>query len=547
MAETTAALPMSLEGFAQLQSRQKIVAMVSAAAIVAALVGAWLWAKQPDYAVLFSNLSDKDGGSIVSALSQQNVPYKFSEGGGAILVPSGQVHDVRLRLASIGLPKGGMVGFELMETQKLGISQFAEQVNYQRALEGELARSIQSLAAVQAARVHLAIPKQSAFLRDGQNPSASVLLNLHPGRTLDAGQISGIVHLVSSSVPQLAAESVTVVDQGGNLVSGMKDRQRISGLDPTQLDYVQQLEKSYIQRIEGILTPITGRGNVRAQVTADVDFSQVEQTAETYKPNGTPEANAIRSQQSSESASRDPGAAGIPGALSNQPPVPATAPITAPSAPGTPAVSGAQPPNNTRKDATVNYELDKTTRHIRSPTGTVKRLSVAVAVNHKQLTGSDGKLSSKPLSENELKQITDLTREAMGYNKERGDTLNVANTPFETIVREVLPDTPLWKDPSVISLAKEIGRYLLFGALATWLFFGVVRPFLREIAARAAAEREQRRLTAAQESGVAGHLPAPAGAALRFDQKLLEAKTLAKQDPKLVANVIRDWVDGRER
>ena len=559
MAESAAVLPMSLQGFAQLPSRQKIAAMVSAAAIVAALAGAWLWAKQPDYAVLFSNLSDKDGGAIVAALSQQNVPYKFSEGGGAILVPSGQVHDARLRLASQGLPKGGMVGFELMETQKLGISQFAEQVNYQRALEGELARSIQSLAAVQAARVHLAIPKQSGFLRSEQKPSASVLVNLHAGRLLDSGQVAGIVHLVSSSVPQLVADNVTVIDQNGNLVSGLRDPLRGAGLDPNQLKYVQELEKGYIQRIEGILVPIAGPGNVRAQVSADVDFSETEQTAESYKPNGAADTNAIRSQQSSESASREPGAAGVPGALSNQPPAPATAPITTPPAPGTPtgqpasaagqagAVAAAsQPPLNMRKESTTNYEVDKTIRHVRQPTGTVKRLSVAVVVNHRRLVAPDGKISAKPLSEAEMKQINELTREAMGFSKDRGDTLNVANTPFETGAREVLPETPFWKDPGVISLARELGKYLLFGGLAAYLFFGVGRPFLRDMAQRAERDWETRELTAPPEA-TAGRLPGAAAGMLSYDQKLLGAREIAKQDPQLVATVIKDWVGGNER
>lgn len=553
MAETTAVvLPNSLQGFTQLSMRNKLIAMVGAAALIAALVGGWMWAKQPDYVVLFSNISDQDGGAIVSALTQQNVPYKFTEGGGAILVPSSQVHDLRLRLAAQGLPRGGMVGFELMEGQKLGISQFAEQVNYQRALEGELARSIQSLAAVQAARVHLAIPKQSAFLRDTQKPTASVLVNLQPGRALDAAQIAGIVHLVASSVPQLETDHVTVVDQSGTLLSAGNDAMRMAGLDASQLSYVKEIEKSYVQRIEAILSPITGTDNVRAQVAADVDFSQTEQTAETFKPNSAPESNVMRSTQSVETLSREPGAAGVPGALSNQPPVPATAPLTTPPAPGTPAgkagqTAPAQPPLSSHKESTVNYEVDKTIKHVRQSMGSIRRLSVAVVVNHKQIIGSGGKVTAKALSDAELKQINDLTREAMGFNKERGDTLNVANTPFDPGSRELLPEVPLWKDPSVISFAKELGKYLLFGGLAAYLFFGVVRPFLRNLAASAKATRELNQL----ELATPGALPSPGHAsatdAVGYDQKLLNARQLAKQDPKLVANVIKDWVGGNEQ
>ncbi len=338
-AAQTVILPFSLEILSSLSPIQKLGALVTLAFAIALLVGAWMWTRSIDYSVLFSNISERDGGQIIVSLQQMNVPYKFSEGGGAILVPAGLVHDARLKLASQGLPKGGLVGFEVMENQKLGSSQFLEQINYQRALEGELARSIQSLQAVQGARVHLAIPKSSAFLRDEQKPTASVVLNLHPGRSLEASQVAGIVHLVSSSVPQLNPASISVIDQNGNLISQNQDLARDAGLDPTQLKYLREVETSYIKRIEAILDPVAGTGNVRAQVTADLDFSQTEQTAESYKPNPSPEA-AIRSQQSAESGSTTPGATGVPGALSNQPPVPATAPKTTPPPPPTPLAPG---------------------------------------------------------------------------------------------------------------------------------------------------------------------------------------------------------------
>ena len=548
MAPSTAALPLSLQGFNQLSTQQKLIGVVATAALLAVVAAVWLWARQPSYAVLFSNLSDRDGGAIIAALQQQNVPYRFSEGGAAVLVPANQVHDARLRLASQGLPKGGSVGFELMESQKLGISQFAEQINYQRALEGELARSIQSLAAVQGARVHLAMPKQTGFLRDEQKPTASVLVNLYAGRSVDGGQVAGIVHLVSSSVPNLSADRVTVVDQNGNLLSALRDALHTAGLDPTQIKYVQEVEASYIRRIESILSPITGTGNVRAQVAADVDFSQAEQTAETYKPNGTPENASVRSQLNSESLSRDAGPAGIPGALSNQPPAPATAPVT--TAAG--AVTGqtttapvSAPPLNSRKESTVNYELDKTIRHVRQPVGAVKRLSVAVVVNHKRMTDAAGKSVAKPYSDVEMRQINDLTREAMGFNKERGDTLNIANTPFEAGQKSAASaEAPFWQDPSLISLAQDIGKYLVLGGLGAYLFFGVARPYVRDLARRAEAARQARNV-AQDEDGV---LSMRGGAAaLSYDQKLLGARELAKQDPKLVANVIKDWVGGNER
>ena len=329
---------------ARLSGQQKIVLMVAIAGVIALLVASSTWLKQADYRILFSNISERDGGSIIAALEQMNVPYRFSDSGSAILVPGGKVHEVRLRLASQGLPKGGAVGFELMENQKFGISQFAEQVNYQRGLEGELARTIQSIAAVQGARVHLAIPKPTVFVREEMKPSASVMLSLYPGRTLEASQIAGIQNLVAASVPSLAASSVTLIDQSGAMLSQLKSKLTEAGLDATQIKYVQELEANAIKRVEDILMPLLGKGNAHVQIAADVDFSQSEQTAETHRPNTTPPDIAIRSQQTSESANGSPSAQGIPGALTNQPPVPATAPLTTPAVPGPGGTTAANPP-----------------------------------------------------------------------------------------------------------------------------------------------------------------------------------------------------------
>ncbi|MBL8490781.1 MAG: flagellar M-ring protein FliF [Rhodocyclaceae bacterium] len=540
MAEAAAqAFPFSFEALNRLSTRQKAGAMVAIALGVALLAAAWLWARTPSYGVLFSNLSERDGGQIVTALQQQNIPYKFSEGGGAILVPATQVHDIRLRLASQGLPKGGFVGFEVMETQKLGASQFVEQVNYQRALEGELSRTIATISAVQGARVHLAIPKQTAFLRDEMKPSASVLLNLQPGRSLEAAQVAGIVHLVSSSVPQLSPTAVSVVDQNGNLIS-KKDSAKDTGLDPNQSKFTREIEENTVRRIEAILAPLVGEGNVRAQVTADVDFSLVDQVAETYKPNPTPDT-AIRSQQTAESGTTQPNAAGVPGALSNQPPVPATAPVTAPPAPGTPATgpggTAVQPLNYTR-NATTNYELDKTVRHTRGQPGVIRRLSVAVVLNHKKAAGK-----SVGLSEPELKQANDLVREAMGFNKDRGDTLNVVNAPF-TASDAAAPSTPVWKDPEMQAGGKEALKWLAFAVLAFLLWTRVFKPLFDRLVAAAAEARE----AGQAEPGLAmagdgHHVPGERG----FDEKLAAAREIARKDPKLVANLIREWIGGGEQ
>ncbi|HYC42138.1 MAG TPA: flagellar basal-body MS-ring/collar protein FliF [Noviherbaspirillum sp.] len=516
--------------------------MLGVAAVVGVMSGVWMWSQQPDYRVLFSNFSDRDGGAIVAALQQSNVPYKFADGGSAILVPANQVHDVRLRLASQGLPKGGNVGFELMENQKLGVSQFLEQVNFQRALEGELARSIQAVGAVQAARVHLALPKASVFVRDQQKPTASVLLNLHAGRTLDPQQVSAIVHLVASSVPDLPTKNVTVVDQNGNLLSETGNKNS-NGLDPTQLKYVQELQQSIVKRIESIVTPIVGPNNVRAEATADVDFSHSEQAAETYKPNGTPNASTIRSQQTSESQSNSAlGAAGVPGALSNQPQPNATAPIA--GAPQASTTGAAAPSGNVQKDMTVNYEVDKTVRYVQQPMGGIKRLSVAVVVNYKKEVAKDGKVTMKPLSDAEKAQINDLVKEAMGFNKDRGDSLNVVNSPFAGAEKEEIPEVPIWKRPEAIDMGLSGGKYLLGIGILAYLFFGVLRPLFRRIMATfeppSPAVEEDAVVHISNEVEPMGQKPRS------YQDNLEAAKTLARNDPKMVANVVKAWVGTNE-
>lgn len=547
-AEQTASFPFSLESLNRLTPNQKLGGMVAIAFAIAIVAGSWLWSKNIDYSVLFSNVSERDGGQIIASLQQMNIPYKYSEGGGAILVPATHVHDARLKLASQGLPKGGLVGFEVMESQKLGASQFLEQINYQRALEGELARSIQSLQAVQGARVHLAIPKSSAFLRDEQKPTASVILNLHPGRVLEPSQVSGIVHLVSSSVPQLPPSSVSVIDQSGSLISQNTDPLREAGLDPNQLKYVRELESTTSRRIEAIIEPVIGAGNVHAQVAADIDFAQSEQMAELYKPNPSPET-AIRSQQTAETGNPLPAAMGVPGALSNQPPAPATAPITTPAAPGTPGATqntgNPAPGASLSRNATTNFELDKTIRHTKGTAGSIKRLSVAVVVNfRKGPPDKDGKAKMLPLSATEIQQINDLVREAMGYNKERGDTLNVANVSFNISDKEVVPDTPIWKNPELLAMGRESWKYLVVVFVAFFLWNKMIKPLFGAWV-KAAEEKHQLALELAKEqaaqAAAAEHPPAHG-----YDSKLAGARELAKQDPKLVANVIKEWVGGNE-
>ena len=553
-AASQAVLAPKIMGMAQGPGGRKFLLMLGIAAVVAIMAGVWMWGQQPDYRVLFSNFSDRDGGAIVASLQQMNVPYKFAEGGTAILVPANQVYEARLKLASQGLPKGGNVGFELMENQKLGVSQFLEQVNFQRALEGELARSIESISTVQSARVLLALPKSSVFIREQQKPTASVLLNLQPGRILDQQQVSAIVHLVASSVPELPTKNVTIVDQNGNLLSDSSANVGANGLDPSQLKYIQELQRSIVKRVESIITPIVGANNVHAEATADVDFSHSEQAAETYRPNQTPDAASIRSQQTNETINAgNANATGVPGALSNQPPAPATAPINAPAAKTTtPAAASTTPPSNTQKESTVNYELDKTIRYVQQPMGGLKRLSVAVVVNFRNTTDKAGKIISRPLTAAEKTQITDLVKEAMGYNQQRGDTLNVVNSPFAGTEKELIPDMPLWKQPENIQLAKDIGKYLIAIAVLLYLFFRVLKPMLGKLSADADARAA---LPAPDADDVVhlSHMSADGElmeltthGVLGYQQNLEIAKQLAKQDPKVVANVVKTWVNGNE-
>ena len=523
----------------ELSQRQKLSAAAAIAIAIALLVGLWLWSRTPDYAVLFSNLEERDGGAIVTALQQQNVPYRFAPGGGAILIPSAMVHEVRLRLAAQGLPKGGLVGFELMENQKLGVSQFHEQVNFQRALEGELARTIQSIGTVASARVHLAMPKQSGFLRDEQKPTASVLVNLRPGRTLDPAQVSGVVHLVSSSVPRLANDNVSVIDQNGTLLTTRSDPLRTAGLDATQLDYVRNLEAGYIRRIETILAPIVGADNFKAQVTADVDFDQVEQTAETYKPNPSAE-QAIRSQQTNEQTTREPAAQGVPGALTNQPPAPATAPITSPEIAGGSSPAGA--PLNSNRASTINYELDRTIQHTRQALGQVRRLSVAVVVNQRTETLPNGQTRAVPLTDEESTRLTNLVREAVGYNQARGDSLNVSNAPFAAPDASVDAAVPAWKDPQMLELGKELLKYGVGLLALAFVYFGVVRPLIRNVAP---AHKDTPAFDEDGDDGVIVQLNA-GPPSLTFDDKLSRAKEVAKSDPKMIANLIKDWMGAND-
>lgn len=532
------------------QIGSKLFLLAGMAAVIAVMVVFWLWSQQPDYRVLFSNFSDKDGGAIVAALDKMNVSYKLSDSGTAILVPASQVHQARLKMASQGLPKGGNVGFELLEKQQFGVSQFVEQVNFQRGLEGELERSIQAIDAVESAIIHLAIPKQSVFVRDQQKPTASVLVNVLPGRNLDANQVSAVVHLVASSVPHLPATNVTVVDQNGNLLSDTSKKRGAKHLDPSQLKYINELQQSIARRVESIIAPIVGPGNVRAEASAEIDYSSSEQADEIYKPNQNTADVAVRSMQSNESSTQDGSAVGgVPGALSNQPPEDATAPITTEEGEAT-TVAAAAVPLKSQKNTTTNFEVDKTVRYEQQQMGGIKRLNVAVVVNNMPVVDAEGNTTYRPLTDAEKQQINDLARQAMGFNQERGDALAVVNSAFATTAVEPMPEVAIWQNPQTIEYGKDALRFLVGIIVLLMLYKKILKPMFTKLTEPIALPAP---FQTAQGQGSLESLNSGNGEAMMenntqvissYNQSIDAAKQMATDNPRMVASVVSGWTSG---
>lgn len=544
---------------AQLRGNPLIPLLIVGAASIAIVVALLMWARSPEYRVLYSNLGEADGGRIISELDSRGVPYRFSEGGQALLVPGDQVHGLRLQLAEQGLPRGGNVGFELMDDQAFGISQFAEQVNFQRGLEGELARSMESLGPVERARVHLALAKQSVFVRDREPAKASVILTLHAGRLLGDGQVNAIVHMVSSSVPELAAEDVTVVDQSGRLLSMHSTNGR--DLDGTQLDYIDEVERSYQRRIENILVPLLGRDNVRAQVAAQIDFSRREETSERYGPNQPPNEAAVRSRQSSLAYNGgDDLARGIPGALSNTPPGTAPSPIELPEAEegeegDEGEENGPQALNNLRQDDVTNYEVDRSVAHVQHRLGQVQRLSAAVVVNFRDDVDENGAPTRVALAPEEIAQIERLVRQAMGFSTARGDAIEVVNSPFSRV--DAGEDAPQWwQSPQVHQMALTLGRYLLAALAALLLYLLILRPLIKRHTQAPAALPQPGPTLRAQVGD--GDEPSPVAAeseeetypsprrrkrkSSAYEQNLSDLREMAHEDPRMVAMIVRSWM-----
>jgi flagellar M-ring protein FliF len=536
---------------AGLDQAQKLRLGIGIVLFVAIGIVGLMMGRQAEWRVLYANLPDKDGGAVVAQLSQMNIPYQYAAGGGAILVPADKVYDTRLKLASQGLPKGAVTGFELMDTaNRFGMTQFQERLTFQRGLEGELTRTIQTMASVQSARVHLALPNQNGFFREQQKPSASVLVSLNAGRSLDRGQLAGIVHLVSSSVPEMDPKAVSVLDDSGKLLSTPAESDGGMGADAQQLQYVQQIEQLYSSRIMDILEPVVGRQNVRAQVTAELDFSQTESTSELFKPNQAPDSTAIRSQQVMESGADAAGAnppTGVPGATTNQPPGPTVAPING-AAQTLVAAGAGTVGTGGRRESVINYEVDKTIRVVRGGTGMVKRISAAVILNHQTITDAKGKTTTTAMSDAQLEQMTALVRETIGFSKDRGDSINVVTAPF---TKEKINADPLpwWQQPELLDLARSLAwplGTLLFGAL---VLMGAVRPALKVMARPLPAQTERMGQLDAIEADEPARplLSAPVNKPAepnQADLALEDARKLTRDNPAAVANIVKTWMNG---
>jgi flagellar M-ring protein FliF len=520
-------------GFGALPALRQVGLMVGLAVSVALGVTVAMWSQTPNYSMLYGGLSAKEMSQVTQALDAAAIKYELESGNGSVLVAADRIHEARMKLASIDLAVGGEVGFEIMEKEQgFGSSSFLQKARYNRAIEGELAQSISKLNIVESARVHIAIPKQSVFARLNSKPTVSVVLKLNGGRRLDEMQVAGIVNMVASSVPELEAEQVTVIDQRGRLLSSTGGDSNME-LSSTQFEYRRKLEERYVQSILNIVGPIVGIDGVRSQVVADVDFTTQEQTTESYQP----DQNALRSEQLyEEKGSMNSAASGIPGALTNQPPAAGTTE-------GVITEGEAEAVTNMNKTtrAIRNYEMDRTISHTRQSPASLKRLSVAVLLDHRSIYGNRGAVTKEPLTEEEIQRITSLVKEAVGLDEARGDTINIVNTPFQQpAIVEPIPEAPLWEQPWVLSLARQ----LLGGLAVLVIAFGILRPMLNKLATQgrpALASGQGGQLALGEDQLALGNQ-----APIDINQLKELAGSIAREDPKRVAKVMDTWVSSND-
>src|SRR5258708_5716142 len=545
MADIVPTTPAPARGLADIPGLKQVGLLAGVAAAVAAAIWLVLWSQGQSYTVLYGQLSERESGQVMDALTAAGIEFKLNPSG-AVSVPESKVQEARIRLASQGLPQSDSIGIEMIQKESaLGSSSMMESARYQSVLETELARTIIKVQGVKSARVHLALPKPTVFLRDARKATASVMLQLYPGRRLEPGQVAAIVHLVASSVPELAASDVTLVDQAGTLLNS-PDENSDQAASTRQFEYTRTLEESYQRRIVEMLEPMVGQGRVRATVTADMDFTVTEETHENYDPQKT----AVRSEQTSNEQRRGgDGAEGIPGALSNQPPGTSGAPsIPGAATPGNPAPGAAQStaaaggPSSSAQRSTRNFEVDRTLSYVKQPVGGLKHLNVGVVLDDWQKVDADGKVATAPMSDTDIKRFTQLVRESIGLKEDRGDHLNVLNQAFKSSAPMGPVDRPpLWETPWVTQLAKQI----VGAALVLVVAFLVLRPLMKSVTKSA-----PRRISGSGDAGdIEGDrvsLTGQGGNAIKlapsFEQQIAAARTPVGQDPRRAAQVVKDWV-----
>jgi len=536
-------VPVPARGLADIPGLKQVALLAGVAAAVAVAIWLVLWSQGQNYTVLYGQLSDRESGQVMDALTAAGIEFKLNPSG-AVSVPESKVQEARIRLASQGLPQSDSMGIEMIQKESaLGASTLMESARYQSVLETELARTIVKVQGVQSARVHLALPKPSVFLSDARKATASVMLQLYPGRRLEPGQVAAIVHLVASSVPELAATDVTLVDQAGSLLNA-PDESAEAAASTRQFEYTRKLEESYQRRIIELLEPLVGPGRVRATVTADLDFTVTESTHENYDPQKT----AVRSEQTSNESRKGGGEAeGIPGALSNQPPGTSGAPnIPGAATPGNPAPAGqtsaaSSGPSSTAQRSTRNFEVDRTLSYVKQPVGDLKRLSVGVVLDDWQKVDAAGKVTTSPMSDTDIKRFTQLVKESIGLKDDRGDQLNVLNQAFKNSGPiPAVEAPPLWQNPTVTQLAKQIvgaGLVLLVALL-------VLRPLMKSLTKTAprAKAGEAGADIAGDKLSLSGQNANAIKLAPSFEQQIAAARSLVGQDPRRAAQVVKDWV-----
>jgi flagellar basal-body M-ring protein/flagellar hook-basal body protein (fliF) len=537
---------------------RQLVLLVAIAAAVALGVAVVLWSRGPNFGLLYAGLEQKDAAAITQELQATNTPYQLSADGSSIMAPAADLAALRMKLATKGLPQGSAASSMLPAADSpFGMSDLAERTRYQQLLETDLGTTIGGLQSVRAARVHLALPKPSAFIRDNRAASASVLVTLYPGRQLDAGQVAAIVHLVAASVPDLDARQVSVIDQQGQLLTSDPDSP--GAVDDNRLRMATRIENTYAQRIEELLTPLVGPGRVRAQVYADLDFSQSEKATETFGHDHP----SLRSEQTSSEQHGGGAAAGggVPGALSNQPPTLVAQPTAAKPDAGKAAATNSTAATSTTNSgdstssATRNYELDRTISHVSDPAGRLARLTVAVVLDDKLVNpvaapaGSSSSATENktvPFTAQELQRLTELTKNAVGFDAARGDSVSVVNQAFHHgAVPDALPETPLWERPGAMDLIKQ-GLGVLIALLVA---FGLLRPLLKglargETASRALAAPMPKISVRVDDEPAANEPARLAGAApvLAYEQRIGQARRMVGENSKQVAQVVKNWV-----